>query len=394
MSTVASLRTQGISAREACDALGVSSATYYRRQQPQSARVARPRPSPPRALPAAEREHVLEVLHSERFVDSSPAQVSATLLDDDQKYLCSPRTMYRILDEAQEVKERRNQCRRPIYRRPELVATGPNQVWTWDLTKLRGPAKWTYYYLYVVLDLFSRLVVAWMLAHRESGELAKDLFSQAYDQQGIEPGQLTVHNDRGSAPTAKTLYQLHADLGVDRSVSRPYVSNDNPYSEAQFKTFKYAPGYPDRFGSYPDGLIWCRAFFPWYNGEHRHSALTSLTPAAVHEGRGEAILAQRHETMLTAYAAHPERFPNGLPRRPTLPEAVWINPPEDRSQVELHLADARKGDLPGVETFGGENAAGSRIAEGDERSDLVLDAVAFSPHSGLLSPPSTVEDLH
>ena len=366
MSTVTSLRIQGISAREACDALGVSSATYYRRQQPQPARVARSRPSPPRALPAAEREHVLEVLHSERFVDSSPAQVSATLLDDDRKYLCSPRTMYRILDGAQEVKERRNQCRRPIYRKPELVATGPNQVWTWDLTKLRGPAKWTYYYLYVVLDLFSRLVVAWMLAHRESGELAKDLFSQAYDQQGILPGQLTVHNDRGSAPTAKTLYQLHADLGVEPSVSRPYVSNDNPFSEAQFKTFKYAAGYPDRFGSYPDGLIWCRAFFPWYNGEHRHSGLTSLTPAAVHEGRGEAILAQRHQTMLAAYAAHPERFPNGPPRRPTLPGAVWINPPEDRTQVEVHLANARKVSLLGVE------------ASGDE----------------LLSLASTVEDLH
>jgi putative transposase len=366
MSTVTSLRTQGISAREACDALDVSSATYYRRQHPQPARAARHPPSPPRALSAAERQHVLEILHSERFVDSSPGQVSATLLDDDQLYLCSPRTMYRILDEAQEVKERRNQCRRPIYKKPELVATRPNQVWTWDLTKLRGPAKWTYYYLYVVLDLFSRLVVAWMLAHRESGELAKDLFSQAYDRQGIEPGQLTVHNDRGSAPTAKSLYQLHADLGVDRSVSRPHVSNDNPYSEAQFKTFKYAPGYPDRFGSYQDGLIWCQAFFPWYNGEHRHSGLTSLTPAAVHEGRGETILVQRHEIMLAAYAAHPERFPNGPPRRAMLPEAVWINPPEDRTQVEVHLANARKVSLLGA------------VASGD----------------GLLGLASTVEDLH
>jgi len=205
-----------------------------------------------------------------------------------------------------------------------------------------------------------------MLAHRESGVLAKDLFSQAYDQQGIEPGQLIVHNDRGSAPTAKTLYQLHADFGVEPSVSRPYLSNDTPFSEAQFKTFKYAPGYPDRFGSYPDSLIWCRAFFPWYNREYRHSGLTSLTPAAVHEGRGEAILAQRHQTMLAAYATHPERFPNGTPRRPTLPGAVWINPPEDRTQVEVHLENARKVSLLGVE------------ASGDE----------------LLSLASTVEDLH
>lgn len=394
MNTVASLRTQGISAREACDALGVSAATFYRRQQPQPIRVPRPRPSPPRALPAAEREHVLEVLHSERFVDSSPAQVSATLLDDDQQYLCSPRTMYRILDEAQEVKERRNQCRRPNYKKPELVATGPNQVWTWDLTKLRGPAKWTYYYLYVVLDLFSRMVVAWMLAHRESGELAKNLFSQAYDQQGIEPGQLTVHNDRGSAPTAKTLYQLHADLGIEPSVSRPYVSNDNPFSEALFKTFKYAPAYPDRFGSYPDGLLWCRTFFPWYNEEHRHSGLTFLTPAAVHEGRGEAILAQRHQTMQAAHTAHPERFPNGPPRRSTLPGAVWINPPEDRTQVELGLANARKVRLPGVDAHYDGIEAGSKIAEGDERSELVLDAVAISSHSGPISPSTTLEDLH
>jgi len=394
MNTVASLRTQGISAREACDALGVSAATFYRRHQPRPIRVTRPRPSPPRALPAAERKQVLEVLHSERFVDSSPAQVSATLLDDDQQYLCSPRTMYRILDEAQEVKERRNQCRRPNYKKPELVATGPNQVWTWDLTKLRGPAKWTYYYLYVVLDLYSRMVVAWMLAHRESGELAKDLFSHAYDQQGIEPGQLTVHNDRGSAPTAKTLYQLHADLGIEPSVSRPYVSNDNPFSEALFKTFKYAPAYPDRFGSYADGLLWCRAFFPWYNGEHRHSGLTFLTPAAVHEGRGEAILAQRHQTMQIAYATHPERFPNGPPRRSTFPGAVWINPPEDRTQVELCLANARKVPLPGVDASCDERVVESRIAEGDERSELVLDAVTISSHSGSNSPPTTVEDLH
>jgi putative transposase len=345
---------------------------------------------------------VLDALRSEPFVDRSPAHVAAALLDDNQRYLCSVRTMYRILEESKEVQERRNQRRHPVYTKPELVATAPNQVWTWDLTKLRGPEKWTYFYLYVVIDMFSRMVVAWMLAHRESGDLAKDLFSQAYDQQGIVPGQLTVHNDRGSAPTAKTLYQLHADLGVERSVSRPYVSNDNPYSEAQFKTLKYAPGYPDRFGSYMDARSYCRQFFPWYNEKHRHSGLAYLTPAAVHDGRGGEVLAKRHEAMLAAYATHPERFPNGAPRRATLPEAVWINPPEDRSQVEIHLANAREVSLPGGTASGDELATGSRIAEsaasgvardGDERSELVLDAVARSAHSGI-RPESTVEDLH
>ena len=402
MNAVTSLRDQGISATQACDAMEVASSSYYRWMQPPRAVVeARPRPSPPRALSEAERQHVLDTLRSEAFVDRSPAHVAAALLDDDQRYLCSVRTMYRILEEAKEVRERRNQRRHPIYTKPELVATAPNQVWTWDLTKLRGPEKWTYFYLYVVIDLFSRMVVAWMLAHRESGELAKDLFSQAYDQQGIAPGQLTIHNDRGSAPTAKTLYQLHADLGVECSVSRPYVSNDNPYSEAQFKTLKYAPGYPNRFGSYVDALGYCRRFLPWYNEEHRHSGIAHLTPAAVHEGRGDEILAKRHEAMRAAYAAHPERFPNGTPRRATLPEAVWINPPEDRSQVEVHLAKAREVSLPGATASGDELAAESRIAEGaargaepDERSELVLDAVVSSGHSRIISPGSTVEDLH
>lgn len=404
MNKVTSLRSQGISAMEACKAMGVATSSYYRWQEPPRAAVeARPRPSPPRALSETERQQVLETLRSEAFVDRSPAHVAAALLDEDQRSLCSVRTMYRILEQSTEVKERRNQRRHPVYTKPELVATSPNQVWTWDLTKLRGPEKWTYFYLYVVIDLFSRMVVAWMLAHRESGDLAKDLFSQAYDQQGIVPGQLTVHNDRGSAPTAKILYQLHADLGVDCSVSRPYVSNDNPYSEAQFKTLKYAPGYPDRFGSYIDALGYCRQFLLWYNDEHRHSGLAYLTPAAVHNGHGDEVLAKRHEAMRTAYAAHPERFPNGPPRRATLPQAVWINPPEDPSQVEICLAKARKVPLPGVTASGDEIATASRIAEGatlgvahdgDERSELVLDAAASLAQSGVISSELTVEDLH
>jgi putative transposase len=360
MIAIADLISQGIPASDACEALGMPRATYYRRQRPPPVRVdPAPRPTPPRALSPDERQEVLDVLHNDRFLDRSPAQVWATLLEEEQTYLCSPRTMYRILAGEKEVRERRNQLRRPQYTKPELVATGPNQVWTWDLTKMRGPEKWTYYHLYVVLDLYSRLVVAWMLAHRESGDLAKDLFSQAYDQQKIQPGQLTVHNDRGSAPTAKTLYQLHADLGVECSVSRPHVSNDNPYSEAHFKTFKYAPGYPDRFGSYEDGLMWCRAFFPWYNQEHRHSGIKYLTPASVHEGRGQAILTQRHHSMMAAYAARPERFPNGPPRCATLPGAVWINPPEDRSRVETHTEKLTHVDCAGENDLGDKrNEAG------------------------------------
>ena len=316
----------------ACAALDVSRATYYRhRQPPRQRRAPKLRRPSPRALTPAERRAVLDLLHSPRFVDRSPAAVHATLLDED-RYLCSRRTMYRLLEGEKEVRERRNQCRRPAYAKPELLATGPNQVWTWDLTKLRAARKWTYYWLYVVLDLFSRYGVAWMLARRESGDLARELFAQAYAQQGIQPGQLTVHSDRGGAPTAKTLTQLYADLGVEPSLSRPHVSNDNPFSEAQFKTMKYAPGYPDRFGSYEDAHGWCRRFFPWYNTEHRHSALEYLTPQVVHYGRAPGVLDARQRALDRAYAAHPERFPNGPPRAGRVPEAVWINPPEDEEE--------------------------------------------------------------
>ena len=383
------MRSQGVATREACEALAISRASYYRSRRPPVPRSPqRRRPTPARALSPGERAKVLDVLHSERFVDRSPAQVWATLLDDDEQYLCSPRTMYRILADAKEVRERRNQRRRPEYKKPELVATAPNQVWSWDLTKLRGPEKWTYYYLYVVLDVFSRLIVAWMLAHRESGELARDLFAQAYDQHGIEPDQLIVHADRGSAPTAKTLAQLHADLGIERSFSRPHVSNDNPFSESAFKTMKYGPGgYPDRFGSYEDARSWCRRFVPSYNHEHRHSSLQYLTPAAVHFGEAEAQLARRRAVLEEAQRAHPERFVQGGPSVGALPEAVWINPPEDRSQVDVHLAAAREVSLPGAAASCGESAAGSRIADGDERSELVLDAVVGSPHSGTVNGP-------
>ena len=253
---------------------------------------------------------MLETLHSERFLDQAPAQVHATLLDEGT-YLCSPRTMYRLLDAAGEVKERRDQVRRPHYAAPELLATRPNEVWSWDITKLLGPAKWTYFYLYVILDIFSRYVVGWMLAPRESAALAERLIADTCAKQEIEPGQLTVHADRGAAMTSKPVALLLADLGVTKTHSRPYVSNDNPFSEAQFKTLKYCPAFPQRFGSLADGRAFGHHFFGWYNNDHYHCGLGFLTPAVVHHGRAARVHAQRTNVLAAAYAAHPERFVNG-----------------------------------------------------------------------------------
>jgi putative transposase len=386
---VSELRERKVAVSEACEVLAVPRPSYYRWRRPAVRGPRRERVPSPRALLPEERESVLEVLHAPRFADRSPAAVVATLLEEGQ-YLCSVRTAYRILGAQGEVRERREQLRRPAYARPELLATAPNQVWTWDLTKLRGPEKWTYFYLSVVLDLFSRLVVAWMLAHRESGELARDLFAKAYDEQGIEPGQLIVHSDRGSAPTAKTLAQLYADLGIEPSLGRPSVSNDNPFSEAHFKTLKYAPAFPDRFGGYEDALAFCRGFFPWYNHEHRHSALAYLTPAQVHTGQAESVLEKRRRVLEAAWRAHPERFPLGAPRVARLPAAVWINPPPDRSRVELDLAPARTASLPGLPTVRAPRRPGSRGAAGDERSELALDAGRSGAHPLNL----TQEDRH
>ncbi len=325
-----------IGVRRACASLGVTPASYYRAQAPRPCRPKPRRPAPPRALAPAERTQVLEVLHSPRFIDAAPAAVHAALLEDGTWY-CSVRTMYRILAAADEVRERRNQRRHPVYAKPELLATGPNQVWSWDLTKLRAATKWTYSYLYVLLDIYSRYVVGWMLAHRESGELAKALVAQTCAKQHIDPGQLMIHADRGAAPTSKTLAQLYADLGVSGSHSRPHVSNDNPYSEAQFKTLKYRGDYPDRFGSYEHALSHCRQFFPWYNRAHRHAGIAMLTPEVVHHGRAAAVLAARQRVLDEAYAAYPERFVNGRPTVPALPSAVWINPPEDKARREIKL---------------------------------------------------------
>jgi putative transposase len=310
-----------------CRALGLARATVYRRRRPAVRRQWRRRPTPARALAPSERQAVLDVLHAKPFCDRSPHEVHATLLEQG-RYLCSSRTMYRILASNHEVRERRNQLRHPQYAKPELMASGPNQVWSWDITKLKGPVKWVYYYLYVILDIFSRYAVGWLLAQHENAGLAQRLVRETCTKQGVEPGQLILHADRGAPMTSKTLSQLLADLGVEKTHSRPHVSDDNPFSESQFKTLKYSPGFPDRFGSPEHAREMSRVLLNWYNHEHHHSALCYLTPAVVHYGRAEVALAERHRVQLAAYREHPERFVNGPPTSQTLPEAAWINPPE------------------------------------------------------------------
>jgi len=308
-----------------CAALALPRASYYRGQQPRS--EPKPRPAPPRALAPAERQEVLDTLHEPRFVDLAPAEVYATLLDEG-RYLCSERTFYRVLDENAEVRERRNQLRHPHYTAPELLASRPNELWSWDITKLLGPEKWTYYYLYVVLDVFSRYVVGWTLARREWAAIAEPLIAESCERQGIKPGQLTVHADRGAPMIAKSMAFLLADLGITKTHSRPHVSNDNPFSESQFKTFKYRPDFPDRFGSLEHGRAHCGDFFPWYNLEHHHVGLGLFTPHDVHFGLAEAKREKRALVLAEAFAKNPQRFPNGRPLPKPLPTAVWINPPK------------------------------------------------------------------
>ncbi len=317
----------------ACEALAVSRATLYRHRVRLGPLVNRPRQRSHRALTPMERDVVIDLLHSERFRDKAPAQVYATLLEEGI-YHCAIRTMHRILASLAEGRERRNQRQHPKYTKPELLATAPNQVWSWDITKLKGPVKGTLFYLYVILDIFSRYVVGWLLAHRESATLAKKLIAETSDKQQIDRDQLTIHSDRGSSMKSKSVALLLSDLGVIKSHSRPYVSNDNPYSEAQFKTLKYCPQFPGRFGSIQDARVFCRKFFEYYNTEHRHSGIGLMTPEAVHYGRAEQIQVQRQETLLQAYAAHPERFVRKQPEPPALPTAAWINPPRDKTMNE------------------------------------------------------------
>jgi len=315
----------------ACRALGMPRASWYRSLQPVTAPAERPTPA--RALPPAERQAVLHHLHSERFQDKAPAQVFTTLLDEGV-FLCSVSTMYRILAEDGEVRERRDQLRHPAYQKPELLATAPNQVWSWDITKLLGPAKWTYFYLYVILDIFSRYVVGWMVADGESAQLAKRLISDTCDKQLIVAGQLNLHADRGTSRTSKPVAFMLADLGVSKTHSRPHVSDDNPYSESQFKTLKYRPEFPDRFGSIQDARVFCQHFFRWYNGEHHHSGIAMLTPEMLHYGQAEEIVQQRQEVLNQAYARNPERFVRACPKPQLPPTAAWINPPVPRPASE------------------------------------------------------------
>ena len=317
----------------ACRALGVPRSGIYRRRRPRGTRPAVPRRKPPNALARHERQAVLETLHSERFLDKAPREVFATLLDENS-YLCSVSTMYRILDEEGEVRERRDQVRRPNYKKPELLATAANQVWSWDISKLRGPVKWSYFHLYVILDIFSRYVVGWMVATRESALLAERLIKDTIGKQSIRRNQLTIHADRGSSMKSKTVAQLLADLGVAKSHSRPQVSDDNPYSEAQFKTLKYCPEFPGRFGSPEDARGFCQRFFRWYNAEHHHTGIGLLTPETVHCGRAEEVIEQRRLVLDAAYRKHPERFFNGRPEAQDPPSAAWINKPDLESEIK------------------------------------------------------------
>lgn len=273
-----------------------------------------------------ERSQVLDALHSEQYVDKSPYQVYASLLDKGE-YLCSVRTMYRILSDENEVRERRQQRQRSYYEKPELLATKPNQVWSWDITKLKGPVTWTYYYLYVIIDIFSRYVVGWMIANRETAELAKYLISETCEKQQVESGTLTIHADRGSPMKAKTVALLMSDLGITKSHSRPSVSNDNPYSESQFKTLKYSPMFPDRFGCIEDARSFCQNFFQYYNKDHYHWSLGLLTPESVHYREAEEIVRKRSKTLLKAYERNPNRFVKQVPTPANVPNEVWINKP-------------------------------------------------------------------
>jgi len=315
--------TIGVS--RACRVLSVPRSSLYRAQKPKE--VPSPRPTSPRALSSEEKATVRAILNSDRFCDAAPREVYATLLDQEGEYYCHWRTMYRVLEEHNEVHERRNQRRHPATSKPELRATGPKQLWSWDITQLKGPHG-VYYHLYTIIDVFSRYVPGWMIANRESAELSERLIAETCSKQGIESEQLVLHSDRGSAMRSKTVAQLLIKLGVAKSHSRPYTPTDNPFSEAQFKTMKYRPDYPQVFTGMKDARAWARDFIHWYNHEHHHTGLALMTPAMVHYGQVETVYEQRQQVLAAAYAAHPERFVRGKPTPPKPPEEVWINQPQ------------------------------------------------------------------
>jgi len=340
---------------QACRVLGVPRSSLYRARKSQDTPSARP--TPPRALSPEEQATVRTILNSERFCDAAPREVYATLLDQGA-YYCHWRTMYRVLEAHDEVHERRNQRRHPLTSKPELRATGPNQLWSWDITRLKGP-NGAYYYLYTIIDVFSRYVPGWMIANRESAELAEKLIAATCAKQGIERDQLILHADRGSAMRSKTVAQLLIELGVAKSHSRPYTPTDNPFSEAQFKTMKYRPDYPQAFAGIQAARTWARHFLQWYNHEHHHSGLALMTPATVHYGQVETVYQQRQQVLTTACAAHPERFVHGKPSLPKPPEEVWINQPQSVHQV-TDVADPAASDRePGAQAVSRAQRAAS-----------------------------------
>jgi len=387
MRTVAGL-AEMVGAQRACHALDVNRATYYRwrsaqrtpdpSEDPTPDVPARRRPTPQRALSGDERAAVLATLHDERFVDAAPRQVWATQLEEGT-YQAHWRTMYRILAANGEVRERRNQLQRPTYQRPELMATAPNQLWSWDITKLRGPRRGQWFYLYLLLDVFSRYVVAWLIAEHENQDLAKTLLDAGYTKQSIGPDQLTIHADRGSPMIAKTVAQLLDDLQVRRSHSRPHVPDDNPFSEAQFKTVKYHPTYPDRFTDVGHARAWADPFIHWYNHDHHHSALALLTPATVHTGRTAVVLAERQRVLDAAYATHPERFVKGPPRVAQPPSTVWINPPLDAPGPDPALPGQGHAVEPG--SRGAEGPAPAALDPGEPHGIL-----AAKPRAATVMP--------
>jgi putative transposase len=372
---------ESVGVSKACRVLMVPRSRLYRERRPK--RPPAPRLTSKRALSQEEKAEVHQTLNSERFQDSPPREVYATLLDEGI-YLCDWRTMYRILGEYGEVQERRNQLQHPVYSKPELLATAPNQVWSWDITKLRGPFPWICYYLYVILDIFSRYVVGWMIAECESGDLAKDLIIATCAKEKIAADQLALHADRGSPMISKSVGQLLADLEVAKSFSRPHTPDDNPYSEAQFKTMKYRPGYPDRFESQDHARGWARDFIHWYNHEHYHNGLALMTPAMVHHGLAEAVYTHRQRVLQVAYEAHPERFVRGMPTPLALPKEVWINQPQSGT-VELHNPAA----VPAPDPTQPGAQAVSRVAEGP--AGVVLHARSLDTGEHLATVGKTLE---
>ena len=335
MSAIVALPTDRGLVSAACAAMGVARASVHRHRVRLAGRepAPRPRPRPPRAFALQERQTVLALLREPRFVDRAPAEVYATLLDEGV-YHCSIRTMYRLLAEHDEVRDRRDQLRHPVYRKPELLAKAPNEVWSWDITKLMGPMKWSYYYLYVILDIFSRRVVGWCVADAESATLFKALFEETRAKHAVPPGQLTLHADRGGPMKAKATALLLADLGVTKSHSRPHTSNDNPFSEAHFKTLNYQPQFPKRFGSIEDARAFCRDFFTWYNRDHHHAGIGLMTPDQVHYGQADAVHAARQETLDRAFRLNPQRFVRKAPEPPAKPIEAWINPPPKPESIQ------------------------------------------------------------